>query len=139
MTLVNYGLQFHHFGLAVRDVPGALRVLSGMGYSCGELIHDPLQKVMLVWCDHPQMPAIEVVSPSKESGPLDKILMNSSELIYHICYSSSDIVASVASIRDNGVRVLPVAPPKPAVMFDGKLVGFYQIKGFGLIEIVEEP
>ena len=138
MTLLNYGLQFHHFGLAVRDVPGALKVLQGMGYSYGEQIHDSLQKVMLVWCDHPRMPAIELVSPSVEAGPLDTILRDSSELIYHLCYRSSDILASVAAIKADGIRVLPVSPPKPAVLFGGKQVGFYQIKGFGLIEIVEE-
>lgn len=138
MNWKNYGLQFHHFGLAVREVPGTLKVLQGMGYTCGEQIHDPLQQVMLVWCEHPQMPAIELVSPSGEAGPLDNILSNDSEVIYHLCYSSSDIIASVAAIKDEGIRVLPVAAPKPAVLFDGKQVGFYQIKGFGLIEIVEE-
>jgi methylmalonyl-CoA/ethylmalonyl-CoA epimerase len=138
MTLEAHGLKFHHFGLAVRDVSGAMTFLKGMGYNCGKQIHDPLQKVMLAWCDHLSMPAIELVSPSDEAGPLDNILAGDSERIYHLCYSSRDILESVSSIKASGIRVLPVAEPKPAVLFGGKLVGFYQARGFGLIEIVEE-
>ena len=44
----------------------------------------------------------------------------------------------MAAIKSAGIRVMTVAAPKPAVLFDGKIVGFYQVKGFGLIEIVEE-
>lgn len=136
--MTNYGLQFHHFGLAVRNVAQALKVLQGMGYVCGEQIHDPLQNVMLIWCEHQRMPAVELVSAFTDGGPLDKILNDNPQLIYHICYSSFDILASIAAIKDDAIRVLPVSSPKPAVLFNGKQVGFYQIKGFGLIEIVEE-
>ena len=138
MNPIQYGLRFHHFGLAVRNATAAVKVLEGMGYKIGEQIHDPLQKVMLIWCEHEEMPAIELVSPADTPGPLDNILSDQSELIYHLCYGSSDIAASVSAISDSGIRVLPVAPPKPAILFGGQQVGFYQVKGFGLIEIVEE-
>lgn len=138
MNLQNYGLTFHHFGLAVRDVPAALRVLRGLGYECAEEIHDPLQEVRLLWCEHVSMPAIELVAPTEKPGPIDNILEHGSESIYHICYQSKNIEDCVAAIKSDGVRVLPVASPKPAVLFGGRLVGFYQLKGFGLIEIVED-
>lgn len=138
MTQANWGLRFHHFGLAVRQPSRALAVVRGLGYSCGEPIHDPLQEVVLTWCEHPVMPAIELVSPSDEPGPLDNILSGNSELLYHLCYSSNSISESVTAIKADGIRVLPVAKPKPAVLFGGKQVGFYQLRGFGLIEIVEE-
>lgn len=138
MKLENWGLQFHHFGLAVRQPAQALVVVRGLGYNCGEPIHDPLQKVALIWCEHPAMPSIELVSPSDEPGPLDNILSANSELLYHLCYSSKSISESVRAIRAAGIRVLPVAEPKPAVLFQGRHVGFYQVRGFGLIEIVED-
>ncbi len=74
MNSDHYGLHFHHFGLAVRDAESACVVLRGLGYSCGEQIVDPLQKVKLTWCNHAQMPAVELVALSDEPGPLDNIL-----------------------------------------------------------------
>ena len=138
MTLENYGLTFHHLGLAVSDVPAALKVLRGLGFECGEEIHDPLQEVRLVWCQHATMPAVELVAPTEAPGPIDNILEYSSELIYHTCYEAANIEESVSANKGDGIRVLPVASPKPAVLFGGRRVGFYQLRGFGLIEIVEE-
>lgn len=138
MSLEYYGLTFHHLGLAVRDVPASLKVLRGLGYACANEVHDPLQDVRLVWCEHAAMPAVELVSPTEKPGPIDNILQHSSEMIYHTCYQSKSIEESVAAIKNDGIRVLPVAPPKPAILFGGRLVGFYQLKGFGLIEIVED-
>lgn len=134
----NFGLTFDHFGLAVRDPDGALRVLHGLGYDSGDSVYDPLQNVNLIWCEHAEMPAVELVSPAETPGPLQNILSEQPEMLYHLCFSSANLEASVAAIRDAGIRVLPVAEPKPAVLFGGRKVGFYQVRGFGLVEIVEE-
>jgi methylmalonyl-CoA/ethylmalonyl-CoA epimerase len=139
VSLENFGLRFHHFGLAVTDTAAGRKVLEGMGYRCGDEIHDPLQEVQLVWCSHLAMPAVELVAPTDKPGPLDNIAEDNTGNVYHLCYSADDIEASIESIKAAGIRVMTVAPPKPAVLFGGKTVGFYQVKGFGLIEIVEEP
>lgn len=138
MTLDAFGLRFHHFGLAVRDVAAATKVLDGLGYDCGDEIRDPLQEVRLVWCSHPAMPAVEIVAPTDRPGPVDNILAQNAHAIYHLCFEARDIAESVAAIKSAGVRVLPVSDPKPAVLFAGRRVGFYQVKGFGLIEILED-
>jgi len=138
MSLTNFGLTFDHFGLAVGSIAGARKVLQGLGYECGDDVYDPLQEVTLVWCEHATMPAVEIVAPTDKPGPLDNIVVENSGSIYHLCYRADDIDASVAAMKAAGIRVLPVVPPKPAVLFGGKNVGFYQVKGFGLIEIVEE-
>lgn len=137
MNVECFGLSFHHFGLAVRDVPGALRVLEGLGYECDEEIYDPLQEVKLAWCTHPEMPAVELVAPTDKPGPVDNILKDATEAVYHLCYEAADIDAAIDAIKGSGIRVLPVSPPKPAVLFGGRRVGFYQLRGFGLIEILE--
>ena len=121
MMLENHGLNFHHLGYAVSDIPAALKV------------------VRRVWCAHDTMPAVELVAPTDNPGPIDNILEHCSESIYHTCYRASNIEKSVSAIKGDGIRVLPVASPKPAVLFGGRRVGFYQLRGFGLIEIVEEP
>jgi methylmalonyl-CoA/ethylmalonyl-CoA epimerase len=137
MNLQNYGLVFHHFGLAVSNVSRALHFLKGLGYRTGEYMHDPLQNVHLVWCEHPNMPPVELVSPSDSPGPLDHYLSDMNELIYHLCFQSEDVAASVSAIRNDNIRVLPVTPPKPAKLFGGKEVSFYMIKGFGLVEFLQ--
>ena len=138
MSLTEFGLTFHHFGLAVRNIESARKVLEGMGYHCGEDVYDPLQEVMLVWCEHQTMPAVEIVAPTDNPGPLDSIVAASDAAVYHLCYGAASIEASVAAIGEAGIRIIPVVPPKPAVLFGGKHVGFYQVRGFGLIEIVED-
>jgi len=138
MTLPSIDLRFHHLGLATRDADETSRMLHAMGYTLAESLFDPLQNVNLIWCEHDTMPAIEVVYPADSPGPLGSYLAEFSEMVYHLCYVADDIQAAVASIRAIGARVLPVAPPKPAVLFDGRQVGFYLVKGLGLIEILEE-
>lgn len=138
MSLENFGLRFHHFGLAVTDLRAARVVLDGMGYTCENEVYDPLQEVRLVWCSHRTMPAVELVAPTDKPGPLDNIAADNTGSVYHLCYSAADIEDSVAAIKSAGIRVMTVAVPRPAVLFGDKIVGFYQVKGFGLIEIVEE-
>lgn len=131
-------LRFHHFGLATRNAGETSRMLLGLGYRLGEPIFDPLQNVNLIWCEHDSMPAVEVVYPSDDPGPLDTYLTEFSEMVYHLCYVASDIEASIEAMKAAGLRILPVVAPKPAVLFGGKSVGFYMAKGIGLIEILEE-
>jgi methylmalonyl-CoA/ethylmalonyl-CoA epimerase len=131
-------LKFHHLGLATRNPDETGRMLRGLGYSIADPIFDPLQNVHLIWCAHDSMPAIEVVYPSDDPGPLDTYLAEFPELIYHLCYVAKDIQSSVDAMKSAGLRVLPVSAPKPAVLFDGRQVGFYMARGIGLIEILEE-
>ncbi|MDH3339450.1 MAG: VOC family protein [Gammaproteobacteria bacterium] len=131
-------LKFHHFGLATRDADETRCVLSGLGYELSEPLFDPLQNVNLIWCEHETMPAIEVVYPADTPGPLDPYLADYSEMVYHLCYVADSIQSAVDELRAAGLRVLPVAAPKPAVLFSGRHVGFYMAKGLGLIEILED-
>ena len=130
-------MKFHHLGLATRNADEARRTLSALGYRLQEPVFDPLQNVNLIWCDHDSMPAIEVVYPADGPGPLDPYLADHAELVYHLCYAATDIQAAVDTLKSSGLRLLPVVAPKPAVLFDGRAVAFYHLKGLGLIEIVE--
>ena len=137
MNPKSYGLEFHHFGMAVRNTDATIKVLQGLGYRCDDEVYDPLQEVNLIWCEHDSMPAVELVSPTGSPGPVDKILEHSSESVYHMCFAAQSIEDSVAAMKHDGVRVIPMVAAKPAVLFGNRPVGFYQLKGLGLIEIVE--
>ena len=133
-----FGLQFDHWGLATRQLDKTLGFLRGLGYSTPPVVFDPLQRVDLVLCQHPSMPAVEVITPAQGPGPLDAVLAQQPQAIYHLCFRSGDAAGSLAAIKNAGHRVLTVSAPKPAVLFGGRQVSFYMVAGFGLIEIIDE-
>jgi hypothetical protein len=135
----HFGLAFDHFGLATRDADNTLTFLRGLGYATPDVVHDPLQRVNLVLCEHTEMPAVEVIFAAEEDGPLEIILALQPQAIYHFCFRARDLAASLLSIKTAGHRTRLVSPPKPAVLFDSLPVSFYMVSGFGLIEIIEDP
>ena len=132
-----FGLSFHHLGLAVRTPENALVFVKGLDYEIHPSIYDNFQNVNLILCSHELMPNIEIIFPSDTPGPLDNILKKNSELIYHICYSTMDLEQSLEKIKFIN-KIIAVTYPKPAILFSNKLVSFYKVIGFGLIEIIEE-
>jgi catechol 2,3-dioxygenase-like lactoylglutathione lyase family enzyme len=133
-----FGLRFHHLGLAVRRVEKAVRFLRGLGYGIGESVFDAEQNVNVIMCAHDSMPAVEIIYPGSGPGPVDNLVNRfSSGIVYHACYITDSVEASVAAIRQAGLRVLLVSKAKSAVLFGGKQVSFYVISGMGLVEMIE--
>jgi hypothetical protein len=62
---------------------------------------------------------------------------NASGMVYHMCYFTSDVNASIAAIEDAKLRPVCLSPSKPSVLFGGMSVSFYQVTGVGVIEIIE--
>lgn len=130
-------LSFHHMGLGLRNEERAIRFLSDTGYRVGEKIYDPLQNVNLRMCSHNSQPGVELILPGDGEGPLTPLLQHFDELIYHVCYEVVDLDQVLDRLDDIGLRALPIAAPQPAILFGGRMVSFYKIKGFGLIELLE--
>lgn len=132
-----FGLRFHHFGLAVRQPEKALSFLSNLNYTIGERTYDSLQVVNLMICTNKVMPDVELIYPAESPGPLESLLKNHSEIIYHLCYSCNDIDLTLKELRTKH-RVITISEPKPAILFGHKRVAFYQVQGFGMIELLED-
>ena len=131
-------LRFHHLGLAVKSPEPARSFLGTLGYVFGETVFDPLQNVYLTLCEHSSMPAIEIICRGDGKGPLDRLLVKHPDgLIYHICYTTGNLERTLYSLSASGLRPYCVSPPKPAVLFGGKFVSFYQILGMGLVELID--
>ena len=94
-----YGLEFHHFGLAVKSPEPAFRYLGDLGYRAGGTCYDSLQKVNLAMRHHDRMPDVEVIWPGAEPSPIDSILKHNDTLIYHLCYTSEDVGRSLAALE----------------------------------------
>lgn len=130
-------MRFHHFGLALASEQDTLPFLESMGYVVGTLVYDPLQNVNLRMCTHTSEPDIEIVLPGEGDGPLTKILGQSEAMIYHSCYEVDDLDTTLDAFDAADVRVFPISPPTPAVLFGGRKVSFYRIAGFGVTELLE--
>jgi hypothetical protein len=133
------GLRFHHLGLAVRRPRDAARFLAGLGYDMDEPVFDPEQNVNLILCRHRgAMPTVEIIYPAEGKSPIDALVNARPDgIVYHMCYLTDDLSATLAWMEQNGVRAICKVPPTPAVLFGGCPVSFYDIVGMGLCEIIE--
>jgi hypothetical protein len=131
-----FGLEFHHFGLAVRKSEKAVQFLRNLNYTIGPSIYDVLQNVNLLMCVHQSMPDVELIYPADSPGPLDNWLRDYNQIIYHLCYTCNDLDWTLTQLRD-AHRVITLLPPKPAILFEYQKVSFYQVQGCGSIEIIE--
>ena len=132
-----FGLDFHHLGLAVRRPDAAMAFLSNLGYRIGDAVYDPEQNVNLAMCAADAAPDVEVIWPGTRKGPVDGLLAKRDGLVYHVCYATDDLPGALRRMEDAGHRAIPLAPPKPAVLFDGLQVSFYEVVGFGTVEIID--
>jgi methylmalonyl-CoA/ethylmalonyl-CoA epimerase len=134
----DFGLTFHHLGLAVRTPQAAAAFLGGLGYSLGPSVYDPRQNVLLQMAESPGGPTVEIISPGEGPGPIDRLITRHSDgLIYHVCYVTEDLNATLTTIKAAGLRAICVSEPTPAVLFGGRPVSFYTVQGLGLIEVIE--
>jgi len=109
-----------------------------LGYTEGATEYDPLQAVNLAMRHHAEMPDVEVIWPGVGPSPIDNILKHRDSLIYHVCYKTRNVPATLAAIEAAGLQILQVAAARPAILFGGSNVSFYHINGFGLIELIHD-
>lgn len=132
------GLTFHHFGLAVKNPQDAITFLTAQGYELGEPVFDPNQNVHLMMGTHASQPHVEVIYAGQDNGPIDKLVQrHATGIVYHLCYETQNLDETLKQIEASGLRVITVSPPKPAPLFGGRKVSFYNVMGMGLIEILE--
>lgn len=133
-------LTLHHFGLLTGDIDASSQMLVQLGYSRDNEAIDPLQGAHLrMFVSDDGANRIELVSPLEENTSLQKLLKHKRDHIYHICFTCTSITAAQLFLEkiSNG-PVLEISGPKPAILFDGRLVGFYMCQGLGLVEILED-
>ncbi|WP_409190091.1 VOC family protein [Bradyrhizobium sp. RDM4] len=130
-------LAFHHLGLAVTSPEEAFRYLALLGYTAGNQVFDPLQRVNLAMRHHPTMPDVEVIWPGDGPSPIDKLISKTGAMIYHLCYTCPNAEDALGELEAAGIDIVMVSAPTPAVLFDGRKVSFHHVSGFGLIEILQ--
>jgi hypothetical protein len=134
------GLNFDHFGLAVNNPDEALKFLIAQDYKEIKRVYDELQNVNLIYMEHNILPNVELIYPSNnfKECPLVNLLKKSTSSLYHLCFRVDNILDFLSKLKVQNIRYLTVSASKKAVLFDDKTVSFYNISGFGLIELIEE-
>lgn len=129
-------IQFHHFGIACREIQKTAEAYISLGYSKGETILDPLQNVNICFLTHAKMPLVELLSPVDENSPIVQILEKNGVTPYHTCYAVDDLDKAIKSLKR--MRYVVVSKPKSACAIDGRSVAFLYNADMGLIELVEK-
>jgi len=132
----NSGLHFHHFGLATKKPDLAVAFLTSLGYKPHDGVFDPSQNVNLIWCSHPEMPAVEVISPADTPDPIDNLVKTLSGTVYRLAFTCADLSTTLASIKQTQ-WVIRLSAPRPTLLFHGRQVSFSNIDGVGIVEIIE--
>ena len=132
-------LVFHHVGLLTDQPELAARRLQRLGYTASAAVFDPLQGATLQLCHGPAgASTIELVTPARTNSSLSGLLRRRGDYMYHVCFEVPTIDEGLAWLRlDADDRLVEVAAPRPAILFDHRRVAFYSTPGLGLVEFLE--
>jgi methylmalonyl-CoA/ethylmalonyl-CoA epimerase len=128
---------FHHVGLAVRDLPNAIRLYEELfGYKLvSGPFDDPIQKVSVCFLSRGQGdPLLELVAALGTNSPILGTLKKGGGP-YHICYQVSNIRAAVEVLREKGSIAL--SEPAPAVAFEMREIAWVMTDADLLVELVQ--
>ena len=130
---------FHHVGVGVLDLEGAIRTYESLGHRLVRSVDDPGINIRVAFLASPSSgPWIELLAPLNPRGPLESLIKR--KLLpspYHTCYGVDDTDLAGAQLRDEGFMQL--GNTREAVAFDGARVAFHYHDVVGLIELVERP
>ena len=125
-------MKIHHIGIACNDIEIKIQEIKNIQevYFCSEIIFDEQQSATVCLLKPKEGLPIELVSGKPVLNLLKRGLT-----YYHLGYSVSNITEESKRLR--GAGVIPVTVPKPAILFDNRLVAFFY-SPYGLIELIEE-
>ena len=130
-------LQFHHIGVAVKDIEATASIYESGGYRRSATVFDHIQNVNICWLTKEGAPIVELLSPVDETSPVCRTLEKNGVTPYHCCYVVDNIEEAVSALRKQ--RYILIGKPAEAVAFCGSRVCFLYNKNVGLIELVEAP
>jgi len=126
-------LQFHHIGVACRDLDSETRRLAVLGYMpVGPDFTDLIQGVAGRFLDGGG-PRLELLTPLGEGGVLAPWFKAGVKL-YHLGYETADLPDAVSHLKAAGARVM--VSPTQAVAFGGRKITFLMLPNMLLTEII---
>lgn len=130
-------LKFHHIGFATDNLDEAKSFFVKLGYTPGEDIFVPSQKVKVCFLNKTDQSQIELITSAGIDSPVDTILRKCGPGPYHFCFSVPDINAAIEGLKKEKFVILN-KPVKSNAIDDNNIIFAYK-KNYGLLEIVEIP
>ena len=132
-------LELDHVGYVVADIDQYLEEFFIPLFRpsfVSQVIEDPVQQVRVALVTLWAGGRIELIQPTDEASPVNRILKDKRGGLYHLCYSVKHLEPAVARFRQKGS--LLISGPTPAAAFDGRRIAFLYTPQFDVIELVEE-
>ncbi len=102
--------RLDHVGIVVANIDDSLKTYCDqLGFKLLERTEIPEQKVVAAFLDGGNS-TIELISPTDAESGTAKYLANRGEGTHHIAYEVSDIVAALAELKAEGVRLIDETP-----------------------------
>ena len=128
----------HHLGFVVASISKAAEpfAVSVAARWDGKVIHDPVQRVRVAFFSpsDARNPVFELVEPASDLSPVSNFLKKGAGL-HHVCYEVDDLESGLKEAKATGLAI--VAPPTPAVAFDGRRIAWVCSRSRLLMELLE--
>ena len=131
----NFGLKFHHLGLATDNPKLTLRILKNIGYKPIKTRSNKNYNVKNIICSSKSHPTIEIVAKMGGKSPIDNIVKKNKNLVYHICYSSKNLKKTLNMMKKKKLSIVKISNSYLSP-FEGVDASFFFLKGIGVIEIM---
>jgi len=123
-------MKFHHVGIACsnidEEISNVLKIHDVISQS--QTVFDVEQNAELVLLTLSDGSNIELISGKQVANLVKKNIS-----YYHICFEVDDINFEIDRLV--GENALLISPPKPAILFDNRMVAFLNVC-YGLIELL---
>ena len=131
-------MKINHLGIATKGIDEALKFWSealGLENVHTEIVEDQKVRVAMLPLGESR---IELLEPTSEDSPISKFLEKRGGGIHHIAVEVDDIVASLAKLKSEGMRLID---EQPRIGAEGCLVAFVHPAASGgvLLELVQTP
>jgi methylmalonyl-CoA/ethylmalonyl-CoA epimerase len=128
----------HHLGVAVVDIESALEFYqTALGFTLNSKVFcDPIQKVKVCFLTNEpgRSLCVELISPLEAASPVNGFLSKGIGA-YHVCYEVGNLEGAMKDLRAKGCVL--IAPPVPAVAFDGRRIAWCLTPTRLLVELLE--
>ena len=123
-------MKFHHVGVACRNIDEEIANVSKIHQIIKKspVVFDKEQNAELVLLTLSDGTNIELIS-----GKPVETLLKKNITCYHLCFEVNDIGTEVDRLVKEGAFL--ISPPKPAVLFNNRLVAFLNVS-YGMIELL---
>jgi methylmalonyl-CoA/ethylmalonyl-CoA epimerase len=129
--------NFHHVGIAVRDLAPAIQNYSDLfGYRLVDGPYDdPTQEVSVCFLSRGGGdPLLELVAPLGSTSPVITTLKKGGGT-YHICYEVPELAAAITHLTDRESVLLK--SPVPAIAFGMRPIAWLMTEGHLLVELLQ--